>query len=98
MSVKCRRAGGTDRTGRDALPTPPLPLRTSTLCFTPARRCDIRGMSGSGPLGAEAHIFWLGQPAHESAVPAVSDSGPGQCSGSGATKDGFVLAWFFKTS
>lgn len=49
-------------------------------------------------MGAEAHIFWFGQPAHESAVPAVSDSGPGQCSGSGATNDGFVLAWFLRTS
>jgi hypothetical protein len=37
-------------------------------------------MSGSGPLGAEAHIAWLGQPAQESAWPAVRDSGPGQCS------------------
>ena len=40
----------------------------------------MRGMSGSGPLGAEAHIFWLGQPAQLSAEPACSDSGPGQCS------------------
>jgi hypothetical protein len=40
----------------------------------------MMGMSGSGPLGAEAHIAWLGQPAQESAWPAVRDSGPGQCS------------------
>jgi hypothetical protein len=40
----------------------------------------MRGMSGSGPLGAEAHICWLGHPAQESAWPAERDSGPGQCS------------------
>lgn len=40
----------------------------------------MRGMSGSGPFGAEAHIAWLGQPAQESAWPACCDSGPGQCS------------------
>lgn len=55
-------------------------------------------MSGSGPLGAEAHICWLGQPAHESAVPAFSDSGPGQCSGSGATRWGFALRGLLRTS
>jgi len=48
-------------------------------------------ISGSGPLGAEAHIAWLGHPAQESDFPAVSDSGPGQCSGSGATSLGAVL-------
>jgi len=48
----------------------------------------MAGISGSGPLGAEAHIAWFGQPAQESAFPAVSDSGPGQCSGSGATSLG----------
>uniref|UniRef100_A0A0A8XQ26 Uncharacterized protein n=1 Tax=Arundo donax TaxID=35708 RepID=A0A0A8XQ26_ARUDO len=36
--------------------------------------------SGSGPLGAVAQICWLGQPAHASAFPAVSDCVPGQCS------------------
>lgn len=55
-------------------------------------------MSGSGPLGAEAHIAWLGQPAHESAFPAVLDSGPGQCSGSGATSFGAVLRGLERTS
>lgn len=52
------------------LPTPPLPDRTSILCFMAERREAMTGMSGSGPLGAEAHIFWLGQPVQESAVPA----------------------------
>jgi len=52
-------------------------------------------MSGSGPLGAEAQISWLGQPAQASALPAASDSGPGQCSGSGALRIGadFKGAW-----
>src|SRR5690349_2127530 len=62
------------------LPTPPLPERTRILCRTEERRSVMRGMSGSGPLGAEAQIFWLGYPAHESATPACVDSGPGQCS------------------
>jgi len=48
----------------------------------------MAGMSGSGPLGADAQMAWLGQPAQESAFPAASDSGPGQCSGSGATSLG----------
>ena len=48
-------------------PTPPLPERTRILCFTEERRAVMMGMSGSGPLGAEAHIDWLGHPAHESA-------------------------------
>jgi hypothetical protein len=61
-------------------PTPPLPERTRILCLTEERRAVMMGMSGSGPLGAEAHIAWLGQPAQESAWPAVRDSGPGQCS------------------
>ena len=43
-------------------------------------RSVIRGMSGSGPFGADAHIAWLGHPAQLSARPAFSDSGPGQCS------------------
>lgn len=55
-------------------------------------------MSGSGPFGADAQIFWFGHPAHESAVPAFSDSGPGQDSGSGATKAGFAFMGFAKTS
>lgn len=33
---------------------------------------------GSGPLGALAQIAWFGQPAHESALPANSCSGPTQ--------------------
>ena len=62
------------------LPTPPLPERTRILCETDERREVMSGMSGSGPFGAEAQIFWFGQPAQESAVPACWDSGPGQCS------------------
>jgi len=79
-------------------PTPPLPERIRTLCLMPARRAVMRGISGSGPLGAEAHIAWLGQPAQESAFPAASDSGPGQCSGSGATRVGAVLRGAERTS
>jgi hypothetical protein len=48
----------------------------------------MRGMSGSGPFGAEAHICWFGHPSQASALPAWSDSGPGQCSGSGAARVG----------
>lgn len=58
----------------------------------------MMGISGSGPLGAEAHIAWFGQPAHESAFPAASDSGPGQCSGSGATSFGAALRGLERTS
>jgi len=47
----------------------------------------MSGRSGSGPFGAEAQICWLGQPAQEAAVPACWDSGPGQCSGVGATRE-----------
>lgn len=85
-------------------PTPPLPESTSILCFMPARRAVMMGMSGSGPFGAEAHMDWLGHPLQASPWPACSDSGPGQCSvvvsiliqdfvldvpGSGATRVGF---------
>ena len=35
---------------------------------------------------------WFGQPAHASPWPARVDSGPGQCSGSGAMSEG----WFFR--
>ena len=63
------------------LPTPPFPDNTSILCRMPARRDVMRGMSGSGPFGAEAHIDWFGQPWQASPCPACSDSGPGQCSG-----------------
>jgi hypothetical protein len=48
----------------------------------------MRGISGSGPFGAEAQMLWLGHPLHASPCPACSDSGPGQCSGSGATSSG----------
>ncbi len=58
----------------------------------------MAGISGSGPLGAEAHIAWFGQPAQESAFPAVCDSGPGQCSGSGATSFGALFKGLDRTS
>ena len=45
-----------------------------------ARREVMSGMSGSGPFGAEAQIFWLGQDWQASPEPALEDSGPGQCS------------------
>lgn len=80
------------------LPTPPLPLSTRILCFTSFKRAEMREMSGSGPLGAEAHIAWFGQPAHESAVPAAWESAPGQCSGSGATRFGFAFKGLARTS
>ena len=73
------------------LPTPPLPERTRILCRILDRRAVMRGTSGSGPLGVVAQIDWLGQPAQEEAWPAWVDSGPGQCSGSGATSFGIVL-------
>lgn len=66
------------------LPTPPLPDSTSTMCFTPARRSVMAATSGSGPLAApDAHTFWLGQPAHEAAAPALSLSVPGQSAAHG---------------
>ena len=37
------------------LPTPPLPESTRILCFTFRSRSSIARISGSGPLGAEAH-------------------------------------------
>ena len=57
----------------------------------PASREVMSGMSGSGPLGVEAQMDWFGQPAQASPWPARVDSGPGQCSGSGAMREG----WFF---
>lgn len=63
------------------LPTPPFPERIKSLWATVDMRAWINGRSGSGPLGAVAHIFWLGQLAQASPWPAFSDSGPGQCSG-----------------
>ena len=52
----------------------------------------MKGMSGSGPLGVDAQILWLGQPAQASPWPASLDSGPGQCSGSGAMREGWVFS------
>lgn len=46
--------------------------------FTPERRSAMAARSGSGPLGAVAHAAWLGQPAHASALPALSLPVPGQ--------------------
>ena len=43
-------------------------------CHTRALGC----VPGSGPLGAVAQTFWLGQPAHASALPACSLAVPGQ--------------------
>ncbi len=51
----------------------------------------MRGMSGSGPLGVEAQMVWLGQLAQAELEPARLDEGPGQCSGSGAMRGGWVL-------
>jgi hypothetical protein len=42
------------------------------------RCCAVAGLPGSGPLGAEAHTDWLGQPAHADALPASSLCVPGQ--------------------
>ena len=58
----------------------------------------IKGISGSGPFGAVAQIAWFGHPAQESALPACWDSGPGQCSGSGATRLGFCFSGLARTS
>lgn len=52
----------------------------------------MRGMSESRPLGVDAQMVWLGQPAQASPWPASLDSGPGQCSGSGAMRE----RWFFR--
>ncbi len=48
----------------------------------------MREMSGSGPFGVDVQMLWLGQPAQASPWPARLDSGPGQCSGSGAMRGG----------
>lgn len=37
-----------------------------------------RGIPGSGPLGAVAHICWFGHPSHAAALPAASLAVPGQ--------------------
>mmetsp|Transcript_6930 Transcript_6930/g.15936 ORF Transcript_6930/g.15936 Transcript_6930/m.15936 type:complete len:255 (+) Transcript_6930:268-1032(+) len=63
------------------LPTPPFPESTRILWPTHDIRSAITGMSGSGPLGALAHIFWFGQPAQAATLPASPDSVPGQCCG-----------------
>src|SRR3569833_3311983 len=76
------------------LHTPPFPLRTRILCLIPASRAVMASRSGSGPFGGEAQMEALGQPAQASALPACSDSGPGQASGSGATRCGLVLCGF----
>lgn len=73
------------------LPTPPLPLRMRILWWMEERREVMRGRSGSGPWGVEAQMDWLGQPAQAEVVPAREDSGPGQCSGSGAMRGGWFL-------
>ncbi len=73
------------------LPTPPLPLRMRILCLMEERRVVMRGMSGSGPLGVEAQMLWLGQPVQAESLPARLEEGPGQCSGSGAMRGGGVL-------
>jgi hypothetical protein len=54
------------------LPTPPLPLRTRILCFIVARRAWRSGRSGSGPLGREAQMDWLGHPSQLSAIPLTN--------------------------
>src|SRR6478735_11138671 len=59
-------------------PTPPFPLSTRILCLTFSRRAEMIGISGSGPLGADAQMAWFGHPAHASALPACSESGPTQ--------------------
>ena len=51
----------------------------------------MRGMSGSGPLGVEAQMVWLGQEAQAESLPARLEVGPGQCSGSGAMRGGGFL-------
>lgn len=64
----------------------------------------MTGISRSGPLVAlAAQIFWFGQPLQASALPACSDSGPGQCSeeivrcnfGSGYIHHDGVHTWFW---
>ena len=54
-------------------PTPPLPLRIRILWVIEERRALMRGMSGSGPLGVEAHMAWFGQPAQAEPAPARLD-------------------------
>lgn len=61
------------------LPTPPLPESTSTLFWTCSKRSFTRRTAGSGPrVTPDAHICWLGQPAHADTFPAVSLPVPGQ--------------------
>lgn len=63
------------------LPTPPLPLMIKIFRLTLFIRSAIRGRSGSGPFGVLAHTDWFGQPSHADALPASSDSVPGQWAG-----------------
>ena len=54
------------------LPTPPLPLKTRILCLMVAKRAWRSGRSGSGPLGREAQMVWLGHPSQLSASPLTN--------------------------
>ena len=60
------------------LPTPPFPDSTKILCLMFRMRCSMAMRSGSGPLGAVAHISWFGQPAQAADLPALSLLVPGQ--------------------
>ncbi|HEV7738131.1 MAG TPA: hypothetical protein VGO47_12275 [Chlamydiales bacterium] len=58
-------------------PTPPLPLNTRILRFTPDMRSRINGKAGSGPFGIDdAQISWFAHPTQASDLPAKEDSGP----------------------
>ena len=56
----------------------------STFFFMDDMRLRMRSISGSGPLGAVAQIFWLGHPSQALALPASAEAVPGQCSGASA--------------
>ena len=62
------------------LPTPPLPLRTITVCLMLCIRLPISSISGSAtaPRRARQNSL-LGQPWHALASPAFSACVPGQC-------------------
>ena len=63
------------------LPTPPLPDKTRITFLILANLVAISTMTGSSPYGTpEEQIFWLGHPAHESALPASPLEVPGQLS------------------
>ncbi|KAH3675112.1 hypothetical protein WICMUC_002768 [Wickerhamomyces mucosus] len=72
-------------------PTPPFPDNTRILCLIVDNLSFIMGISGSGPFGKDSQISLLEQSVHASPLPAFSDSGPGQCSGSGSFKCGFSI-------